>query len=62
MAQSSSPPYNLRDQSTINVANHLGFSTAGVVCEPSSYQEAVNLPVWQNAMSDELHALQRIDT
>ena len=56
------PLYDLRDRSNIHVPDRYGFPTAGAVCEPSSYQEAVNLPVWQDAMSAELHALHRTGT
>ena len=54
----SSPPHNLRDRSTLHAPDRYGFPNVGAVCEPSSYQEAVNIPVWQDAMSAELLALQ----
>jgi len=58
----SSPPHNLRDRSTLHAPDRYGFPNVGAVCEPSSYQEAVNIPVWQDAMSAELLALQRTGT
>jgi hypothetical protein len=58
----SSPPYHLRDRSTLPIPDRYGFPKVGVLCEPSSYQEVVNIPVWQDAMSTELLALQRTGT
>ena len=33
-----------------------------MVSEPGSYREAVQIPEWQSAMSDELAALERTST
>jgi hypothetical protein len=54
--------YNLRDRSAIQIPDRYGFPTAGVVCEPSSYQEALQIPAWCDAMSAELQALHRTGT
>ena len=59
---SSGSHYNLRDRSAIQIPDRYGFPTAGVVCEPSSYQEALQLPAWRDAMSAELQALHRTGT
>jgi hypothetical protein len=54
---SSVPHYNLRNRATIHALDRLGYFAAGAAIEPSSYQEAVGVPVWEQAMSDELAAL-----
>jgi hypothetical protein len=59
---SSGSHYNLRDRSAIQIPDRYAFPTAGVVCEPSSYQEALQLPAWRDAMSAELQALHRTCT
>jgi hypothetical protein len=53
---------NLRDCSSIQVPNYLGFPAASVVSDPSSYQEAANLHMWKDAISAELHASQHTST
>lgn len=46
------PRYNLRDRSTIHPEEKYGFPQVhAVVDEPSTYQEASQIPEWQLAMS-----------
>lgn len=57
------PRYNLRDRTAIGPADKYGFPRVNaVVDEPSTYQEASNIPEWQLAMSEELAALDRTGT
>jgi hypothetical protein len=53
---STAPPYNLRDRATIHAWDRLSLA-AGAVCEPSSYEEAAGISVWEHAMSEELATL-----
>jgi hypothetical protein len=50
------PSYNLRDRATIHAREKLSLAP-GAVCEPSSYEEAAGILVWEHAMSEELVAL-----
>lgn len=63
MPDSSTPPvrYNLRNRGALRAPNRDDF-VVGAVLEPSTYQEAVVLPQWQLAMSEELAALERTNT
>jgi len=62
-AASGEPPvgqqYNLRDRAAIRLPDKLGFPRVSVVTdEPSTYHEASSIPEWQDAMSEELAALE----
>lgn len=63
MPDCSTPPvrYNLRNRDALRAPNRDDF-VVGAVLEPSTYQEAVVLPQWQLAMSEELAALERTNT
>jgi hypothetical protein len=55
--------YNLRDRTSIQPPDKLGFLGASAILdEPSTYHEASLIPEWQAAMSEELAALERIGT
>ena len=57
------PRYNLRDRTTMEPPDRLGFPRVSVVlAEPSTYKEASGVPEWQSAMSEELAALDRTGT
>ena len=57
------PRYHLRDRTTIEPPDKLGFPrVSAVIVEPSTYQEAARIPEWQLAMSEELAALDRTGT
>jgi len=57
------PRYNLRDRTSIEPPDRLGFPHVGaVLAEPSTYNEASGVPEWQSAMSEELAALDRTGT
>src|SRR6185369_8039605 len=57
------PRYHLRDRTTIEPPDKLGFPrVSAVIVEPSTYQEAARIPEWQLAMSEELAALDRTCT
>jgi hypothetical protein len=58
LPSSPRPRYNLRDHSTLPIPDRLGFPAAGAACEPFTYEEAASIPVWKDAMSEELTALQ----
>ena len=54
-----------RDRAAIAPPDKLGFphvSAALAVAEPSTYKEASGILEWQNAMSEELAALDRTGT
>jgi hypothetical protein len=54
------PQYNLQDRSTIHPGEKYGFPQVhAIVDEPSTYQEASQIPEWQLAMSKQLAALDR---
>jgi len=54
------PRYNLQDRSTIHPGEKYGFPQVhAIVDEPSTYQEASQIPEWQLAMSEQLAALDR---
>ena len=57
------PRYNLRDRTTMEPPDRLGFPrVSAVLAEPSTYKEASGVPEWQSAMSEELAALDRTGT
>lgn len=58
---SPAPRYNLRARDALRAPNRDDF-VVGVVFEPSTYQEAIVLPHWKLAMSEELAALERTNT
>ena len=55
--------YALRDRSSLEIpSRYRNDFCAGAVYEPTTYQEAVVLPEWQLAMSEELAALEGTGT
>jgi hypothetical protein len=58
LPSSPRPRYNLRDVSTLPIPDRLGFLAVGAACEPFTYEEAAGIPVWKDAMSEELTDLQ----
>ena len=57
------PRYNLRDCTSIESPDWLGFPrVSDVLAEPSTFKEASSVPEWQSAMSEELAALDRTGT
>uniref|UniRef100_J3NEY1 Reverse transcriptase Ty1/copia-type domain-containing protein n=1 Tax=Oryza brachyantha TaxID=4533 RepID=J3NEY1_ORYBR len=55
--------YNLRDCTSLEPPDRLGFPRVNVVfAEPSTYKEASGVPEWQSAMLEELAALDHAGT
>ena len=60
--ESNTPRYNLRQRTSLSVPKRYQEGVADAAYEPNNYQEAAQLPEWQQAMSQELEALEATGT